>query len=184
MLKGCIKGFMNAYGEARKTSRQGLYLGVAMLFCSVCASASEQSASPQQDSNQLFQELRKMEQQPPQGKEHTVQPPAIASHYPPDQYLLGTGQGDLSKGRLVCRRVSELAASVQLAALARHWATEHAVEGARQRARATARQDSEGVREEAASALTATSRTASITGSVVAPVRSRTRSTACSFTQT
>src|SRR5207244_8404463 len=91
---------MSAHGKTRKASWKGLSLCLAMLFCPVCLSAAEQSASPQQGSNQLFQELHKMEQQPPQGKEPAVQPPAIALPYPADQYLMGTGQGDLSKGRL------------------------------------------------------------------------------------
>ena len=144
---------MNAYGAARKASRKGLYLCVAMLFCSVCASASEQSASPQQDPNQLFQELRKMEQQPPQGKEHAVQPPVSAAHYPPDQYLIGTGQGDLSKGRLVCRRVSELAARAELAKQIRVWVKEHAVDRVRERTGVPTEQDIEVVREETVNEL-------------------------------
>ena len=147
------KGFMNAYGEARKANWKGLYLCAAMLFCSVCASASEQTASPQQDSNQLFQELRKMEQQPPQGKEPAVQPPAIASPYPPDQYLIGTGQGDLSKGRLVCRRVSELAARAELAKQIRVWVKEHAVDRVHERTGAPTEQDIEVVREETVNEL-------------------------------
>src|SRR5207302_8396504 len=100
---------MNTPGEARKASWKGLSLCAAMLFCSVCASASEQTASPQQDSNQLFQELRKMEQQPPQGTEPAVQPPAIASPYPPDQYLIGPGHADLTKGPLARRRAPQRA---------------------------------------------------------------------------
>src|SRR5256712_6948646 len=144
---------MNAYAEARKASRKGLYLCVAMLFCAVCANGSEQTASPQQDSNQLFKELRKMEQQPPQGKEHAVQPPAIASHYPPDQYLIGIGQGDLSKGRLVCRRVSELAARAELAKQIRVWVKEHAVDRVRERTGAPTEQDIEVVREETVNEL-------------------------------
>ncbi len=147
------KGFMNAHGEARNARWKGLYLCVAMLFSAICASGSEQTASPQQDSNQLFQELRKMEQQPPQGKEHAVQPPAIASHYPPDQYLIGTGQGDLSKGRLVCRRVSELAARAELAKQIRVWVKEHAVDRVRERTGAPTEQDIEVVREETVNEL-------------------------------
>src|SRR5438128_12261591 len=106
---------MNAHGEARKASWKGLSLCIAMLFCPVCVSAAEQAATPQQGSNQLFQELHKMKQQPPQGKAPAVKQPAIALPYPADQYLMRTRQGDLSKGRLVCRRVSALAARAELA---------------------------------------------------------------------
>ena len=147
------KGFMNTHGEARKARWKELSLCVAMLFCSVCANASEQSAPPRQDSNQLFQELHKMEQQPPQGKEQAVQPPASASPYPPDQYLMGTGQGDLSKGRLVCRRVSELAARAELAKQIRVWVKEHAVDHVRERTGAPVEQDIEVVREETVNEL-------------------------------
>jgi len=144
---------MSAHGEARKASGKGLSLCVAVLFSAVCASASEQSASPQQDSNQLFQELHKMEQQPPQGKELAVQPPAIGSQYAADQYLMGTGQGDLSKGRLVCKRVSELAARAELAKQIRVWVKEHAVDRVRERTGAPVEQDIEVVREETVTEL-------------------------------
>src|SRR3989454_9115683 len=144
---------MSAHGKTRKASWKGLSLCLAMLFCPVCLSAAEQSASPQQGSNQLFQELHKMEQQPPQGKEPAAQPPAIASHYPADQYLIGTGQGDLSKGRLVCRRASELAARAELAKQIRVWVKEHAVDRVRERTAAPTEQDIEVVREETVNEL-------------------------------
>ena len=144
---------MSAHGKTRKASWKGLSLCLAMLFCPVCLSAAEQSASPQQGSNQLFQELHKMEQQPPQGKEPAVQPLASASPYPADQYLIGTGQGDLSKGRLVCRRVSELAARAELAKQIRVWVKEHAVDRVRERTGAPVEQDIEVVREETVNEL-------------------------------
>ena len=143
---------MSAHGKARKASWKGISLCVAMLFCPVCVSAAEQSASPQ-GTNQLFQELHKMEQQPPQGKEPAVQPLASASPYPADQYLIGTGQGDLSKGRLVCRRVSELAARAELAKQIRVWVKEHAVDRVRERTGAPVEQDIEVVREETVNEL-------------------------------
>src|SRR5437870_12941619 len=99
---------MSAHGKTRKASWKGLSLCLAMLFCPVCLGAAEQSASPQQGSNQLFQELHKMEQQPPQGKEPAVQPHATALPYPTDQYPTGTGQGDLANARLLCRPASAL----------------------------------------------------------------------------
>src|SRR2546425_8037016 len=144
---------MSAHGKTRKASWKGLSLCLAMLFCPVCLGAAEQSASPQQGSNQLFQELHKMEQQPPQGKEPAVQPPAIALPYPADQYLMGTGQGDLSKGRLVCRRVSELPARADLAKQIRVWVKEHAVDRVRERTGAPTEQDIEVVREETVNEL-------------------------------
>src|SRR5207245_3980075 len=111
------------------------------------------SRPPNRAPNQLFKERHKMDQQPPQGKEPAVQPPAIALPYPADQYLMGTGQGDLSKGRLVCRRVSELAARAELAKQIRVWVKEHAVDRVRERTGAPAEQDIEVVREETVNEL-------------------------------
>jgi len=66
---------------------------------------------------------------------------------------MGTGQGDLSKGRLVCRRVSELAARAELAKQIRVWVKEHAVDRVRERTGAPAEQDIEVVREETVNEL-------------------------------
>ena len=110
---------MSAHSKARKASWKGLSLCVAMLFCPVCVSAAEQSASP----------------------------------YPADQYLVGTGQGDLSKGHLVCRRVSELAARAEVAKQIRVWVKEHAVDRVRERTGAPVEQDIEVVREETVNEL-------------------------------
>jgi len=153
MQKGLYKGVMNAHAAARQARCKGLSLCVAMLFCSAGASASAQSVSPRHDSNQLFQDLHTMEQPTPQGKEPAVQPPAIQSPYPPDQYLMGTGQGDLSKGRLVCLRVSELVARAELAKQIRVWVKEHAVDRVRERTGAPTEQDIEVVREETVNEL-------------------------------
>lgn len=68
--------------------------------------------------------------------------------YPPDQFLVGSGQGDLSKGRLVCQRVSEIAARTDLAKQIRVLVKEHAVDRIRERTGAPPEQDIEVVREE------------------------------------
>ena len=73
---------------------------------------------------------------------------AWSRQYPPDQFLVGSGQGDLSKGRLVCRRVSEIAARTDLAKQIRVLVKEHAVDRIRERAGAPLEQDIEIVREE------------------------------------
>ena len=70
------------------------------------------------------------------------------SLYPPEEYLRGVGEGDLSKGRLACQRVSELAARTDLAKQIRIRVTEHAVDRLRERTGRTAEQDIEVVREE------------------------------------
>lgn len=68
--------------------------------------------------------------------------------YPPDQFLIGSGQGDLSKGRFVCQRVSEIAARADVAKQIRILVKERAVDRLRERSGAPAEQDVEIVREE------------------------------------
>ncbi len=68
--------------------------------------------------------------------------------YPPDQYLVGSGQGDLAKGRLVCQRVSEIAARTDVARQIRVLVKERATDRVRERTGAPAEQDLEIVREE------------------------------------
>jgi len=75
-------------------------------------------------------------------------PSRSLSHYPPEEYLRGVGEGDLSKGRFACQRVSELAARTDLAKQIRIRVTEHAVDRLRERMGRTAEQDIEVVREE------------------------------------
>lgn len=68
--------------------------------------------------------------------------------YPAEQYLRGVGEGDLSKGRAACQRVSELAARTDLAKQIRVRVTEHAVDRLRERLGRAVEQDIEVVREE------------------------------------
>ena len=62
--------------------------------------------------------------------------------------LTGQGQGDLSKGKLVCQRVSELAARADIAKQIRVLVKEHATDRLRERTGREAEQDIEVVREE------------------------------------
>lgn len=57
-----------------------------------------------------------------------------SGHYPSDQYLIGKGQGDLSKGKSVCQRVSELSARTDLAKQIRVMVKEHLVDRVREQA--------------------------------------------------
>src|SRR5690349_22035029 len=52
--------------------------------------------------------------------------------YRSDQYWIGTGQGDLSKGTDVCQRVAELAARADLAKQIRVLIKEHLVDRTRE----------------------------------------------------
>lgn len=62
--------------------------------------------------------------------------------------LVGHGQGDLSKGRLVCQRVAELAARADIAKQIRVLVKEHATDRVRERTGREPEQDIEVVREE------------------------------------
>lgn len=68
--------------------------------------------------------------------------------YPPDQYLIGTGQGDMAKGTSVCRRVSELSARTEIAKQIRILVKEHMVDRVRERNGRETDQDIELTREE------------------------------------
>lgn len=68
--------------------------------------------------------------------------------YRSDQYWIGTGQGDLSKGTAVCQRVAELAARADLAKQIRVLIKEHLVDRTRERTGKEVDQQIELTREE------------------------------------
>ena len=68
--------------------------------------------------------------------------------YSSDQYWIGKGQGDLTKGKLVCQRVSELSARTDLAKQIRVLVKEHMVDRVRERSGRESEQDIELTREE------------------------------------
>ena len=68
--------------------------------------------------------------------------------YSSDQYLVGKGQGDMAKGRIICQRVSELSARTDLAKQIRILVKEHMVDRVRERTGGAAEQDVEVTREE------------------------------------
>lgn len=70
------------------------------------------------------------------------------SLYSADTYWIGKGQGDLTKGSLVCQRVSELAARTDLAKQIRVFVKEHMVDRVRERSGRDPEQDIELTREE------------------------------------
>ena len=68
--------------------------------------------------------------------------------YSSEQYLVGRGQGDMAKGPIICRRVSELSARTDLAKQIRILVKEHMVDRVRERTGREAEQDIELTREE------------------------------------
>jgi hypothetical protein len=68
--------------------------------------------------------------------------------YSSDRYLVGNGLGDLTKGAVVCQRVSELSARADLAKQVRILVKEHMVDRIRERTGRETEQDIEVTREE------------------------------------
>jgi hypothetical protein len=68
--------------------------------------------------------------------------------YSSDDYVIGKGQGDMTKGALVCQRVSELSARTDLAKQIRVLVKEHMIDRVRERSGRGADQDIELTREE------------------------------------
>ncbi len=68
--------------------------------------------------------------------------------YSSDQYWIGKGQGDLTKGKVVCQRVSELSARADLAKQIRVLVKEHMIDRVRERSGRESEQDIELTREE------------------------------------
>lgn len=80
----------------------------------------------------------------------SVRPPVEVGHgaYSSDHYWIGNGQGDLTKGRVVCQRVSELSARTDLAKQIRVLVKEHMIDRVRERSGRESEQDIELTREE------------------------------------
>ena len=72
----------------------------------------------------------------------------MTGSYASDQYWIGKGQGDLSKGKVMCQRVSELSARTDLAKQIRVLVKEHLIDRVRERSGRETEQDIELTREE------------------------------------
>jgi hypothetical protein len=79
------------------------------------------------------------------GSRHRLE---YGNSYAPDRYLIGKGQGDLTKGAIVCQRVSELSARTDLAKQIRILVKEHMIDRVRERSSKDTEQDIEVTREE------------------------------------
>lgn len=141
-----------------------LSLVAGMLILAGQTQAADQPAnSPpvRQHAEQSFQQLQQHEQAggPSSGQAELRdgaapsplpgnQAPGGSGKYSSDQFLIGKGQGDLSKGKIVCQRVSELAARTDLAKQIRVLVKEHATDRVRERTGQATEQDIEVIREE------------------------------------
>ena len=126
-----------------------LTVGISPTWCVGVTLASDQDAV-RDHAEQSFEQLT-------QRNDHSGLTPSSAgsprdgqSHlsYSPDQYVIGIGQGDLTKGPIVCQRVSELSARTDLAKQIRIFVKEHMVDRVRESSGKPADQDIELTREE------------------------------------
>lgn len=99
---------------------------------------------------QSFDRLQSQQRSSDPSKSAVVPPRSAGERasYSPDQFLIGKGQGDMSKGTIVCQRVSELSARTDLAKQIRILVKEHMVDRVRERSGKDVDQDIEVTREE------------------------------------
>lgn len=97
-----------------------------------------------------FDRLKNYQAERAADKSSPVKHAAEISHgeYSSDHYWIGNGQGDLTKGKVVCRRVSELSARTDLAKQIRVLVKEHMTDRVRERSGRESEQDIELIREE------------------------------------
>jgi hypothetical protein len=113
---------------------------------SMAADAGEVRTHAAQSFDRLTQHTEhKDSSNTPSELRHTVDD---RNSYSGDHYLIGKGHGDLSKGKIVCQRVSELSARTDLAKQIRILVKEHMVDRVRERTGREAEQDIELTREE------------------------------------
>jgi hypothetical protein len=134
-----------------------LALGVSMSGISFAEDLRTDRTVLDHHAEEAFQRLEKEARKSRQAQvEHSsnsaispaAEPPEQAQDHVGKDVLIGHGQGDLSKGKLVCQRVSELAARADLAKQIRVLVKEHATDRIRERTGREPEQDIEVVREE------------------------------------
>ncbi len=116
----------------------------------VVQSADDGSSTVRQHAEQSFQEMKQTERsgRPKISAGVGITGAESNGRFSSDQYLTGKGQGDLSKGKAVCQRVSELSARTDIAKQIRVMVKEHLVDRVRERTGRDAEQDIELIREE------------------------------------
>jgi hypothetical protein len=132
---------------------QLLIVGVIVSGCSVLLplhSFAADSGDVRTHAEQSFDQLKQHTGQQDSsktlpGSRHKIED---RNSYSSDQYLVGNGQGDMTKGQIVCQRVSELSARTDLAKQIRILVKEHMVDRVREGAGREAQQDIELTREE------------------------------------
>ncbi len=125
----------------------GLCLIEALVVTSVQATDTEDVRTRAERS---FDQLKNHQEGKAGDESSSVRYTAEMNHraYSSDRYWIGNGQGDLTKGRVVCRRVSELSARTDLAKQIRVLVKERMIDRVRERSGRESEQDIELTREE------------------------------------
>jgi len=119
---------------------------VLLLPHAFAADSGDVRSHTEQSFNQLTQHTGQQDSsKSPSWLRHKVED---YNSYSGDHYLIGKGQGDMAKGPIICRRVSELSARTDLAKQIRILVKEHMVDRVRERTGREAEQDIELTREE------------------------------------
>jgi hypothetical protein len=132
-----------------------IYCGLVAISCLwaagvTLAESGDGSPPVSQHAEQSFQQLQQTGRGEPRNGQAGARTTVAENggYYPAEQYLIGKGQGDLNKGKMVCQRVSELSARTDLAKQIRVMVKEHMVDRIRERTGREAEQDIELTREE------------------------------------
>jgi predicted lipid-binding transport protein (Tim44 family) len=132
-----------------------IYCGLVAITClwpagTTLAESGAGAPPVSQHAEQSFQQLQQTERDEPRNGRAGAGTTGAENggRYPTEQYLIGKGQGDLNKGKMVCQRVSELSARTDLAKQIRVMVKEHMVDRVRERTGREAEQDIELTREE------------------------------------
>jgi hypothetical protein len=136
-----------------RNRRSQLMIALIAAGCSVLLlphAFAADSGDVRSHAEQSFDQLKQHRGEPdslkaPSWLRHKV---ADRNSYSDDHYLIGKGQGDMAKGPIICRRVSELSARTDLAKQIRILVKERMVDRVRERTGREAEQDIELTREE------------------------------------
>ena len=126
--------------------RAGWWPLCALLIASPATAADLTPAAVRDHADQTFQHLHMQGRAESPTSAAQARPAQATSSS--EELLTGQGQGDLGKGKLVCQRVSELAARADIAKQIRVLVKEHATDRLRERTGREVEQDIEVVREE------------------------------------
>lgn len=133
-------------GAIKIATMVGLCLIEELVVTRVQAGATEDVRTQAERS---FDQLKSHQEEKAVDKSSSAsQAPEVRHGAYSDQYWVGRGQGDLTKGRAVCRRVSELSARTDLAKQIRVLVKEHMIDRVRERSGRESEQDIELTREE------------------------------------